>query len=242
VGPEAVNRPSYYATTGTPGRDLISLLHPPYTLWHLAYVAMGAAVAPEVNWVNLAGTLLAFFFGLGITAHALDELHDRPLKTGLSRRSLVALALLGLVGAATLAVAGAFLISPWVLAWAAAGFALAIGYPLEKPGWLHTYWGFALAWGGFPVLVGYWAQAETLSAPAVLLAGFAAVISATQRSLSTPARYVRRRTEGASASFEPREDHEEWDRGRLLDTWERPLRLLGWSMTLLALALLARHF
>lgn len=241
MGPETVNQPAFYANTGTPGRDLISILHPPYTLWHLSYVAMGAALAPEVHWVNLAGTLLAFFFGLGIVAHALDELHDRPLGTGLSQRALIFLAVVGIGGAAALAVAGAILISPWVLAWAAAGLALAVGYSLERPDWLHTDWGFALAWGGFPVLVGYWAQTGTFSMPAVLLAGFATLVSATQRALSTPARYVRRRTEGASASFEPEADHEGWDRGRILDTWERPLRLLGWSMPLLALALLARH-
>lgn len=236
-----MNQPAFYARTGTPGRDLVALLHPPYTVWHLSYVAIGAAIAPRVDWVHLAGTVLAFLFGMGIGAHSLDELHDRPLGTTLSRATLFTLAIVGLSAAAGLAVAGAFLISPWVAVWGAAGVLLAIGYPLETPGWLHTDIGFALSWGGFPVLVGFWAQTQTMSWPAVLLAAVATLLSMTQRSLSTPARFVRRRTVEAGASFDLGSNSEQWTRDRLLRTWERPLRLLGWGMTLLAIALLARH-
>lgn len=236
-----MNQPAFYARTGSLGRDLLALLHPPYTLWHLSYVVMGAAIAPEVDWVILAGTLLAFLFGLGVAAHALDELHDRPLSTSLSRRTLLSLAWLGLVASAALAVAGAFLISPWVAAWGAVGLFLAVGYPREVPRWLHTDLGFAVAWGAFPVLVGYWAQTQRVSWPALLLAVTATLISMTQRSLSTPARFVRRRTVGASASFETGDGQEHWSREQLLDTWERPLRLLVWTMVFLTLALLGRH-
>ena len=241
MGSKAVNQPAYYARTGSPGRDLLALLHPPYTMWHLSYVAMGAAIAPQLDWTYLAGTLLAFFFGLGIGAHALDELHDRPLGTTLTRGTLLGLAIGGLAAAAALAVSGAFLISPWVAVWGAVGVLLAIGYPVEVPAWLHTDVGFGLSWGAFPVLVGYWAQTQTLSGPAVLLAAVATLLSMTQRSLSTPARFVRRRTAEAEARFDLGTHREQWEGARLLDTWERPLKLLGWSMTVLAVALLALH-
>jgi hypothetical protein len=220
---------------------LLALLHPPYTMWHLSYVAMGAAIAPRLDWIHLGGTVLAFLFGMGIGAHALDELHDRPLGTTLSRGVLLALAVGGMSAAAALAVAGALVISPWVAVWGTAGVLLAIGYPLEVPGWLHTDLGFGLSWGGFPVLVGYWAQSQDLSASAVVLAVVATLISMTQRFLSTPARFVRRRTDEAGASFDLGTHREHWSQGRLLDTWERPLKLLGWAMTLLAVALLALH-
>jgi heme O synthase-like polyprenyltransferase len=241
VGSQAVNQPAYYARTGSTGRDLIALLHPPYTMWHLSYVAMGAAIAPRLDWIHLAGTVLAFLFGMGIGAHALDELHDRPLGTELSRRALLALAVGGISAAAALAVAGALVISPWVAVWGTAGVLLAIGYPLEVPKWLHTDLGFGLSWGGFPVLVGYWAQTQTLSVPAVILAAVATLLSMTQRFLSTPARFVRRRTDEAEASFDIGTHREHWSQGRLLDTWERPLKLLGAAMPLLAVALLALH-
>lgn len=241
MGCQAVNQPAYYARTGSTGRDLIALLHPPYTIWHLSYVAMGAAIAPRLDWIYLAGTMLAFFFGMGIGAHALDELHDRPLATTLSQGALLALAVGGLSGAVALALIGAVIISPWVAAWGAVGLLLAIGYPLEVPDWLHTDLGFGLSWGGFPVLVGYWAQTQTLTPPAVALAAVATLLSLTQRSLSTPARFVRRRTVEAGAWFELGTDRELWNQDGLLATWERPLKLLGLAIPLLAVALLAMH-
>lgn len=236
-----MNQPAYYARTGSTGRDLIALLHPPYTIWHLSYVAMGAAIAPRLDWVYLAGTMLAFLLGMGIGAHALDELHDRPLGTTLSQGALLALAVGGLSGAVALALIGAVIISPWVAAWGAVGLLLAIGYPLEVPDWLHTDLGFGLSWGGFPVLVGYWAQTQTLTPPAVALAAVATLLSLTQRSLSTPARFVRRRTVEAGAWFELGTDRELWNQDGLLATWERPLKLLGLAIPLLAAALLAMH-
>lgn len=236
-----MNQPAYYARTGSTGRDLIALLHPPYTIWHLSYVAMGAAIAPRLDWVYLAGTVLAFLLGMGIGAHALDELHDRPLATTLSQGALLALAVGGLSGAVALALIGAVIISPWVAAWGAVGLLLAIGYPLEVPDWLHTDLGFGLSWGGFPVLVGYWAQTQTLTPPAVALAAVATLLSLTQRSLSTPARFVRRRTVEAGAWFELGTDRELWNQDGLLATWERPLKLLGLAIPLLAAALLAMH-
>ena len=36
-------RPAFYALRSGGWRDYVTLLHPPYTLWHLSYAAMGAA-------------------------------------------------------------------------------------------------------------------------------------------------------------------------------------------------------
>lgn len=230
-------RPAFYATPGSTGRDLVALLHLPYTVWHLSYVAIGAGLAPRLDGARLAGTLLAFAAGLGVGAHALDELHNRPLQTGLSNRALLALGMGGLAAAAGVAVAGSIVISPWVLAWAAAGIALAAGYALEWPVGLHSMAGFAATWGAFPLLVGYWAQAETISAAAIAAAVAAAAIAVAQRRLSTPARFVRRETATARATFD---DGAVWDRAALLATWESALRALAWAMPALALALLLR--
>ena len=51
---------------GTGGfRDWLTLLHPPYTVWHLSYVAIGAALVPHPVLWRLGGTLLAFFLAVG---------------------------------------------------------------------------------------------------------------------------------------------------------------------------------
>ena len=56
--------------------DYVTLLHPPYTVWHLSYVAMGAAVASQFNLARLGATLVAFFLGVGVTAHAFARCRD----------------------------------------------------------------------------------------------------------------------------------------------------------------------
>src|SRR5690349_12581438 len=99
-------RPAFYAARPGRGRDWWTILHPPYTAWHLAYVVIGATLAPRVDGTRLAATLLAFFLAVGIAAHALDELHGRPLRTGVPSSVLVAVAAAALGGALVLGLAG----------------------------------------------------------------------------------------------------------------------------------------
>lgn len=227
-------RPAFYAPTGSAFGDVVSILHLPYTAWHLSYVAIGAALAPILDWTRLAGTLTAFAIGLGVGAHALDEVRGRPLKTGLGDGVLWVLGVGSMVAAMGLAAVGAVVISPWVPVWGAAGVALAVGYALEWPRLLHTNLGFGLSWGAFPVLVGYWVQAETLSPAALAAAAAATLLSLAQRALSTPARYVRRHTERAETAFD---EGRSWDKPQLLRTWEVPLRLLAATSVALAVGL-----
>ena len=229
--------PAFYAHTGSRLGDLVTLLHLPYTLWHLSYVVIGAAMAPRIDALRLAGTLVAFFFGLGIGAHALDELHDRPLATRLSPRTLRMLGWGGLGAGGALAIVASFVISPVALAWGVGGVLLAAAYAMEWSRWVHSTAGFAVAWGGFPVLVGYWAQTESLSLAVGVVAAAATVFSMTQRALSTPARHVRRRVTDATAEI----GDAVWDRSTLLATWERPLQLLAVAHVLLAIGLLLTH-
>ena len=229
---------AFYARRGSVRGDLIALLHPPYTAWHLAYVAIGASLAPTLDWTRLAGTLAAFFLGTGVAAHALDEWHDRPLRTSLSNRMLLALGFGGLAGAAVLAVVGGFVVSVWILAWAVGGGLLAAGYSLEWHRTLHSDLGFAFAWGAYPTIVGYWAQAETIDLGVLLLAAAAALISLVQRSLSKQARFFRRSVASASVEFEVGGRRRLWSRSQLLRSWELPLQLLSASIVMLAVALL----
>ena len=60
-----LDRPAFYALRSGGWRDLVTLLHPPYTAWHLSYVAIGAAVAPHVYAGRLIAALAAFFLAVG---------------------------------------------------------------------------------------------------------------------------------------------------------------------------------
>ena len=97
-------RPAFYALASGGWRDYVTLLHVPYTLWHLSYVAIGAALAPNFETKRLVAALVAFFLGMGVGAHALDELQGRPLQTRIGTGTLVALAALSIAGAAGIGV------------------------------------------------------------------------------------------------------------------------------------------
>src|SRR3954452_10575739 len=106
-----LDRPAFYALRRGGWRDLVTLLHPPYTLWHLSYVALGAAAAPAIHTDRLLAALAAFFLAVGIAAHALDELQGRPLRTRLSDRALISLTVISLAGAVAIGIASLFIVS-----------------------------------------------------------------------------------------------------------------------------------
>ena len=144
--------------------DWWTLLHPPYTLWHVSYAVLGASLAPHVDWTVLAATALAFFLAVGLAAHALDELNGRPLRTAIADRMLWGVAVGALAGAVTLGAVGVSRRGPALIPFIVVGVGLVLGYNLELfGGRLHTDLGFAAAWGGFPVVVGFVAQAPPLT-------------------------------------------------------------------------------
>jgi len=232
-------RPAFYALAPGGWRDWWTLLHPPYTLWHLSYVAIGAATAAEVDLYRLGMSLLGFFLGVGLGAHALDELRGRPLGTSISDRLLWGLAVVSLVGAAAVGIVGIVQVSAWLAAFVLAGAFLVVAYNLELlGGMLHSDLWFAVAWGGFPALTGAFAQDGKLEVAAVLVAGACIAISAAQRALSTPVRRLRRRVVTVEGTITLRDGTTEpigADVIRMAP--EAALKLLALAMPLLATAL-----
>ena len=234
-------RSAFYAARPGGWRDWWTILHPPYTAWHLAYVAIGASLAPHLDGVRLGATVLAFFLAMGIGAHALDELHGHPLGTTISDRVLVGASAAGVVGAVTLGVAGLSRVGPILIPFIVVGPILVVAYNLEFfGGRLHTDVGFALSWGAFPVLTAYVAQAGRLDVAALLGAAAAFALSYGQRSLSTPARLLRRRVDRVEGSLVLADGEvRELDVAALLHPLEVALRALTGTVVLLAAALVA---
>ncbi len=232
-------RPAFYALERGGRRDYVTLLHLPYTGWHLSYVVVGGCLAPTVAWGRLGLTVLAFFLALGIGAHALDELHGRPLGTEIPRRILIALALVSVGAACAMGVAVALSFSLWILAAVAVGAFLVPAYNLELLGGrFHTDMWFGLAWGAFPLLTGYLACSGDLSAAALVAAAWATVLSLAQRQLSTAARRARRQVVAVRGEVELRGGgREPVTREMLATAPETTLRLLAGSSVLLAAAL-----
>lgn len=240
----AVARPAFYARGGGPVGDWITLLHPPYTAWHLGYVGIGAALVPRLDWDVFWASLAAFALAVGVAAHALDEWNGRPLRTRISGRALWAAAVLSLAGAVALGVSvlrhSGLALVPLIVA----GIVLVLGYNLELfGGVLHTDLGFALAWGAFPVLVGYVAQGPhwtVAGSGALVLATVAATaFSAAQRRLSTPARTLRRRAVEVTGRIRFADGGgADLDQDALLEPLDGALKLLSAVAPLLAAALL----
>jgi hypothetical protein len=231
-------RPAFYAAgRGTGGLgDWVTLLHPPYTLWHLSYVAFGAAMVPHLVLWRLGGTLLAFFLAVGIGAHALDELHGRPLGTGIDRRLLLATAVLSISAAMVLGlVYGGWKLLPFIVI----GGVLAYGYNLELFGGLmHSDVWFGVAWGVFPVLVGAYAQHWTITLAAWVAAVAAFFLSLGQRALSTPARTLRRRVTRVVVRLTFTDGSERvLGRAELLSPIERALRFFVCATSAVAVAM-----
>ncbi|MGN6371667.1 MAG: hypothetical protein ACTHM1_01555 [Solirubrobacteraceae bacterium] len=236
---ERLERPAFYAMRPGGWRDALTLLHPPYTAWHLSYVAIGAALAPTLHADRLAWTLAAFFLGVGVCAHALDELHGRPLGTRLSDGALWSIALTALVGAVAIGVAGAVRVSPSILPFTLAGAFIVLAYNLELfGGRFHSDMWFAAAWGAFPALVGFWANAHQLSAEALLGVGACFMLSVAQRRLSPPVRELRRRTAAVSGEQRLRDGRTvQLDRARLAAPLDAALGACALGIVLLATAM-----
>jgi hypothetical protein len=237
--PEAERRPAYYAAARGGWRDWWTLLHPPYTAWHLSYVVIGACLAPRVDSSRLIATLLAFFLAVGVAAHAVDELHGRPLGTAIPNGVLVAVTAVSLTGAVVLGVVGVTRVGVVLVPFIVVGPLLVLAYNAELfGGAVHTTVGFAAAWGAFPVLTGYVAQTSDLALAAVLAAAGAFALSCAQRLLSTPARMLRRSTRAVEGSLTLADGTVvPLDERALLRPVEGALRAMSWGLVALASAL-----
>jgi hypothetical protein len=237
---QARARPAFYALRPGGWRDYITLLHPPYTLWHLSYVAVGAALAPRMDWPLLGWTTLAFAFAMGVGAHALDELRGRPLQTRIPAPILAGLAATSIGGACAIGIAIAATRTFWLLAFVGVGAFLVVAYNLELfGGTFHGGLWFPAAWGAFPVLTAYFASARTLDGAALAAAAYAFASSWAQRRLSTPVRLVRRRV--VSIDGEARLDDGSrlpLDADTLAGPAEASLKALAAAVVLVAAALL----
>jgi hypothetical protein len=242
-------RPAFYSLRPGGWRDLVTVLHPPYTAWHLTNVCFGAAAATQIHTDRFVATLAAFFLALGISAHTLDELNGRPLKTELSDRTLMALAVVSLAGAIGIGIAGCFIVSATLAPFVVVGGFFVLAYNLELfGGRFHTDFWLAFAWAAFPALTSWWVNTLSLGtlstdvAGVLVAAGCFGLVSV-QRTLSTPVRRLRRKT--VSLSGEQRlEDGTviELTASELAGPLDASLRGLSWAVVVLSIGLVVIRY
>lgn len=236
-----LTRPAFYALRSGGWRDLVTLLHPPYTAWHLSYVVLGTAAATgRIHADRLGAALGAFFLAVGVSAHALDELNGRPLRTKLPKGVLLTLAVIALAGAVGIGVLGCVVVSPLLAVLVIVGMLLVPVYNLELfRGRLHSDHWFALAWGAFPAFTGYFVQTLQIRPAGVLVSAACYLLSLAQRRLSTPVRELRRRTVSVSGEQRLADGTVvEIDRSRLSAPLDGALSALWLALVLLAVGLI----
>jgi hypothetical protein len=238
-GPARRPRPAWYALERGGWRDYVTLLHLPYTAWHVSYVVIGGCLASAIAWGRLGAAATAFALAVGVGAHALDELRGHPLRTRIPDAILVGLAALSIAIASVIGIVGALSFRPWIALLVPVGIFLVVAYNLEVAGGrFHTDLWFALAWGGFPLLCGYAAVAGRIDATALVAGAFAVLLSLAQRTLSSHVRQVRRRVSTVHGELALRDGTmERLDVAALISPSERALRLLAAAAVVLAVAL-----
>ena len=185
------------------------MLHLPYTGMVLAFVALGAALAPSISWPVLWATLGAYFLALGIGAHFLDQLPGMG-SNYVRHWPTWALGLVGGLGVAAgvaIGVAGAFLrLGPGFLLVVAAQGTVAVGYPLAPKfaGVLHRDSVFAVSWGSLPFLTSFYAQSRTITVASLLVGSLLGAVAVLEIRASRASRAARlRRGVGAKHAHEP---------------------------------------
>jgi hypothetical protein len=147
---------------------------------------------------------------------------------------------IGLAGAVTIGIIGVYKLGPFFALFVIIGTVLVVAYNLELfGGRIHTDLGFALAWGAFPVLAAALAQEQSFRAPAIALALVAALLSAAQRSLSNPARLIRRQAISVEGRIVLADGIVQiLDRSALLAPIEKALRFMSWAAITFAVTLI----
>jgi hypothetical protein len=244
-----LGRPAFYALRPGGWRDLVTVLHPPYTAWHLSNVAFGAAAATEIHTDRFVMTLAAFFLAVGIGAHVLDELNGRPLGTQLSERTLVGLAVCSIGAAIGIGIAGCIIVSATLVPFVVAGGFIVVAYNLELfGGRFHTDFWLAAAWGAFPALTSWWVNTLSFGSAKTVVAGALVAVGCygltrVQRRLSTPVRRLRRKT--ISVSGEQRlEDGTviPLSPSELAGPLDASLRGLSWAVVVLSIGLVVIRY
>ena len=217
----------------------MSLLHPPYTLWHLSYVLLGIALSPALFVDRSISVLVAFFLGLGIGAHSLDETMGNPLKTRLSKKTLYLIGFGALAMSIVIGIYYVLFLSLALLPFILIESFFAVAYNLEIfHGAFHSTFFFALSWGSIPFLTGYFVNSLSLTPSALIMAFGVAMLTVAQKSLSEYARFFRRKVPEVNALRLTSGGHLPTSSLELIHPAERALKALTITIFLFSIALL----
>lgn len=231
---------AWYAKRGGKARELYTILHLPYTSMVLSYVLIGASLSPSLHFDRLILTLAAYFLGLGLSAHALNELHARHWGETLSRSELTTIFIVPLVAALIIG-----------------GYGVAVMYGSSRPytavvlcvfiiletfflfvynlghSKFHSDLAFAFSWAALPCIISYYVNSLTLSLAIVLISLGLGATAAIEINLSRWCKHFRRQ----GIADQRFEDGTRLTTRRLIGEPEKALKLIVVVVDLIGLGL-----
>jgi hypothetical protein len=204
---------AWYARRGGKSGELYTLIHLPYTSMVLSYVLIGAAMAPVLYLDRLLMTLAAYFLGLGLSAHALNELYARHWGDALTVRELKSIFAFPLIGALTLGGYGTYILYSTPNAGLSASITLLIFIIVEvfflfayntgySKGKFHNDISFAFSWAAMPSIISYFVNATSLTLSIILISIGLAATAGIEINLSRWCKDFRRRSGLSELHFE----------------------------------------
>lgn len=165
------------------------------------YVVIGSLLYPATHFDRMGSMALVYLLAVGVSAHCLDAMSpNRPWGDFLTRRQLLALAVVALAPALALGLYNALSYAPILIPLGIAELFFLLAYNLELfGGRFHTDFWFAASWGFLPVLVGYAVQVDTLSLASLAGAFFGFTTAFVEISASRPYKALKKQSDDASA-------------------------------------------
>jgi hypothetical protein len=213
----------------------------------LSYVVIGAALSPTIYPTRLILTLLAYFLGLGLSAHALNEIHARHWGTALGKGELEMLFIVPLIGGLAVGAYGVAVLrevsggplAPVVLSvFIGLETFFLVGYNTNiLGGRLHATTSFAFSWAALPVLISYYVNALTLTPAVILMALTMATTAGIEINLSRWCKDFRRGSSVVEIRFADNTNRRT-STAELIANPERSLKLIVATVDILGVALI----
>ena len=215
----------------------------------LSYVLIGAVVSPNLHPNRVVITLVAYFLGLGLSAHALNELHAGHWTKALGKRELVILfalplgaaVVIGVYGMLELFAASTSVVAPLTLmAFIMLETFFLFAYNTDAfSGTFHSDIWFAFSWAALPTLISYYVNALTITSEAVLVALAMAATAGIEINLSRWCKDFRRKSHLTEMRF-ANGTRQRMNTSQLLARPEKSLKLIVLVVDLLAIGLIVR--
>lgn len=239
---------AWYARSGSKVREFYTILHLPYTSMVLSYVLIGAMLSPTIHVDRVILTLVAYFLGLGFSAHALNELHAAHWTEALGKSELTVLFAVPLGGA--LVIGGYGVLELFALSSSILPSLILMAVILLESFFLFAYntdafsgrfrsdLSFAFSWAALPTLLSYYVNTLTITTPALLVALAMAATAGIEINLSRWCKDLRRQSSLSELQFADG-THQKMSTIELTAKPERALKLIVVVVDVMAISLIA---